>query len=29
MVDVVEQRVLVEVPGVIRIREDERHDLLL
>lgn len=27
--DVVEQRVLVEVPGVIRIREDERNDLLL
>lgn len=29
LVDVREHRVLVEVPGAIRIREDERHDLLL
>lgn len=29
LVDVVERRVLVEVPGVVRIREDERHDLVL
>ncbi|MEO5922148.1 MAG: hypothetical protein ABIQ01_13495 [Pseudolysinimonas sp.] len=29
VVDVVERRVLVEVPGAARGREDERHDLLL
>jgi hypothetical protein len=29
VVDVVERRVLVEVPGAVRVREDERHDLVL
>ena len=29
VVDVVERRVLIEVPGVVRIRQDERHDLAL
>jgi hypothetical protein len=29
VVDVVTRRILLEIPGVTRIREDERHDLLL
>jgi hypothetical protein len=29
LVDVAERRILVEVPGAVRIRQDERHDLVL
>ena len=29
MVDVAERRVLVEVPGVVRVRQDAHHDLIL